>query len=573
MLIKEAFWKNFQWILSLPLLRFIIKKLSPYLAANKKALPLDTQKAILEPQTSSNLLKIPQSLRLRGELSSLYSLSPKSLSGLDRLDSKEVYENFDITWRCYRDDLEIHAPLLEKGILAVRTACMNPSQQSPSPNADFSLSSRILSFCNSKDITHANKTVTLLRNLTAFCEPECTLNDENQYTVIHNKARREELFLPLVIKDSNGKQLGFYTYPWLSSNKTNVEFLGFEEFVVAGCIFGSSLMAQDQNNLSFPLIKHGIKFFPTQKILSIKCHLKIFGPYERMLFSEFEKQTLLMKKFEKKDKKIRLRYHLPYYDYILFGVELFGRGRISLVALNSFFEAVFIRKAQYEQEIRRICKIQDISVTIESPFENIFGTLPETKQYTKFIFEKLALSGEETEPQLDEKLQDENEQKLVKHCSSQLITNIQREDHRQIWDSLIKIQKTPLNNLEQLFKLANGVMIALACTGKKDYETCSLLPLSEKQIQLSFQKLNRELNNQYPAVVNLTTLDTLIAYDNNNDNSNSGLLFYFSACQSTLNKLITKEKLLDRAHENIGHYIKQEKTINTEKKPKIQKKG
>lgn len=481
-------------------------------------------------------------------LSPLYNKQGKGY-----LESKESNEQADPgepgEW-VQVDDLQIHPGLFHKGIIAIKPAVHTLSSDSLPNSTSFKLSARELVFGNS-ETTNAKKQIKLLDTLGTFSS-QPSYSTENQKTLIYNKARREEVFLPIFVKNREEQQFGFYIYPWLSSNKDNFEFPGFSQFVVAGCIFGSSLKGQDDNGGTFPLIKHDIKFYDKQKIVTIDFNQE-FGPYEKMLFSEFEKQTFLMKKFGKKNEKIQLYYHLPYYDYILFGVELFVRGRITLPALNSLFQVIFQRKSEHEEQIRKICEANDVLVKIESPFENIFGKLPaNVTDYAKFIFDKLNLPYTETEiePELDAKLQKEKEENLVQHCLSQLTTNTYRTDHRQAWENLAKIQKAKLDNLEQLFKLANATMIALACNGKKNYETCSLLPASEKQIQVSFAELNKQLDNKYPIVVNMTTLDALITCDN----TSKGLLFYFGHGHNTLSKLIYKDGILDAARANVNRY-------------------
>lgn len=471
-------------------------------------------------------------------------------------NKKEVVSKTN--WDSYHD-LEINSDLFKRGIIAVRPYMFNPPKQSITDGTHFTLSSRELLFGNSENKTGAKKTIKLLNNLEKFYGQQGSF-EENQNIVIFNKTRREEMFLPILVKDMQEKNFGFYIYPWLSLNSNDFKFSGFKQFVIAGCIFGSSLKGRDQYGGAFELIKHDIKFYAAQKIVDIEFNLKAFSPYEITLFSEFEKLALLIKRLAKRHETVRLYYHLPSYDYILFGVELFLRGRITLSALDLFFKAVFLRKSQHINEINRICKIHEIEVNIESPFENLFGILSNEYECTKFILNKLELCEKEIEPELNEKLQNENEKMFVQYCLDRLKTNAQYENHRQTWESFISIGEFEITNLEQLFKMANAVMVALACKDKKDYETCSLLPLSEKQIQVSYADLNKKLNNQYPAVFNITTLDPLVSYDNNNN----GLLFYFRNCQETLAKLITKRKILDRAHENISHYVTKKDPLDIE---------
>ncbi len=460
-------------------------------------------------------------------------------------------------WKALKG-LDLHSDLFKKGVLVVRptpsigSSPVRTSRKNILPDdTQFTLNSRELIFGNSTT-TNAKKPINLLKTLEASCgEPPCS-SSESPTILIYNKARRDEIFLPVITQDPQGKKLGFYVYPWLSLNNSNFEFSGIKKYVVAGCIFGSSLKARDDNDGTFPLIKHDIKLYNEQKIVDIEFNLAKFGSYERMLFSELEKLALLMKKFSNKDEQTELYYHLPYYDYILFGVELFVRGRITFDALDLFFNAMFQRKMQHEREIRRICQAHSISVKIESPFENIFGTLPTgTTEYAQFIFDKLGLSQTEIKPLLDAKSEKEHEAKLVEYCASQLTTNTHRPEHRQVWEDLLSIKKDKIDDLEKLFKLANAAMIAIASKENKNYETCSLLPVSEKQIQLGFAELNKQLGNKYPAVVNMTTLDPLITYDP----VSRGLLFYFRGdYQEKLRKLITKQDWSQRVHENIAHH-------------------
>ncbi len=523
----------------------------------KKALPPKTALATLPPPSNPivHLVQTEQSSPSATPTTPL--LKPSSSPRLDPLykqdagglESKASNEQVTTEKWAQFADLQVHPGLFQRGIVAVKPVVSTLSSDSLPNSMSFKLSTRELVFGD----THTpmpKKQIQLLNQLDTF-SGQPSYSAENQRPFIYNTKRRDEVFLPVFLGNGEEKQFGFYIYPWLSSNKDNFEFSGFSQFVVAGCIFGSSLKGQDDNGCIFPLIKHDIKFYPTQKIVAIDFNQE-FGPYEHMLFSEFEKQTLLMKKFGKKNEKIQLYYHLPYYDYILFGVELFVRGRITLPALNSLFQVIFQRKSQHKEQIRKICEANDILVKIESPFENIFGKLPENvTDYAKFIFDKLNLPYTETElePELDTKLQKEKQEKLVQHCLSQLTTNTYRADHQEAWKNLARIQKTKLDNLEQLFKLANATMIALACNGKKNYETCSLLPASEKQIQVSFAELNKQLDNKYPIVVNMTTVDTLITYDN----TSKGLLFYFVHGHKTLSKLINKANILDAARANVNN--------------------
>jgi len=71
------------------------------------------------------------------------------------------------------------------------------------------------------------------------------------------------------------------------------------------------------------------------------------------------------------------------------------------------------------------------------------------------------------------------------------------------------------------------------------------LPLSEKQIQTSYQEFSKKQPSIYSGVVNISYLDFCLGYGF----INRGNAFYFNDCQSILNELISYE-LLESAYKN-----------------------
>lgn len=377
---------------------------------------------------------------------------------------------------------------------------------------------------------------------------------EEKSVVLFNKGHREEIFLPIIFerKDQN---IGLYFYPWISKNSNSFKFAGFRQYVTAGCLFGSSLKGMDQHGSSFELIKHDIKFFSEQKIELIIYNPEAPNPYEQMLFSEFEKQCLLIDSFSKLGQPKHLLFHLPYYDYVLFGVELFIRGRITFDALDSFFKMIFAKRDEYISKISEICKRHNINVRIESPFDNLFGSIDDQTDISQFILRKLNLSSEEVSSNIELCIQQENEKNLVQYCLKQLQTNNHNEEHRMVWQDCLQLESESIVNLEQLFKIANANMIAIGAKGRNEYETCSLLPLSEKQIQVTYDSFSKrcaakfvEETKSYPPVFNATTFEPLLTYSP----TTKGLIFYFSLCQEALAKLISDKKILKISYQNVG---------------------
>ena len=149
--------------------------------------------------------------------------------------------------------------------------------------------------------------------------------------------------------------------------------------------------------------------------------------------------------------------------------------------------------------------------------------------------------------------------RLVNRCLSLLKTNTVNPGHCKVWQDFIASDPNEPASIEDLFKMANAVMIGAASNDKQDYETCSLLPLSEKQIQVQYEACRDKLKTSsssphYPAVLNLTTFEPVITYSP----TTNGLLFYFAYCLQSLSTLITDKKIAYHAARNIGLFFQKE---------------
>lgn len=471
-------------------------------------------------------------------------------------------KNTSSVWIPYRDVL-INSQYFKHGLVLLSPKHLNSVKTNQKSNSFFikdrefffyipTISDDTMKKSSAPDIRSAKKAKVLLSTLINFASinPVSIKSFGEESAVLFNKRHREEIFLPIVF-DKKDKNVGLYFYPWISKSTNNFKFSGFTQYVTAGCLFGSSLKAMNQNGAVFELIKHDREFYDGEKITLIVYNPEAPSPYEQMLFSEFEKQCLLIDSFSKPGQSKNLLFHLPYYDYALFGVELFIRGRMSFEALDSFFKTIFAKRDEYISKINEVCKRHNITVQVESPFDNLFGCVTNNTNITEFILSKLNLASKELGSHVEISAQQENEKKLVQYCLNQLQTNRYNEDHRLVWQDSLKLESESIVNLEQLFKIANANMIAIGSKGKHEYETCSLLPLSEKQIQVTYDSFSKKASKEltsYPPVFNLTTFEPLLTYSP----TTKGLLFYFSHCQESLVKLISDKKILETSYENVG---------------------
>lgn len=423
--------------------------------------------------------------------------------------------------------------------------------------------------------------------------------DPNTVPSITNDRHKEELFLSLILKptttsadDTNGMQdVGLYMYPWLSLHDDNhrFEFSGFSKFVVAVCMFGSTLKAIDERGCEFPFMKHNRKFFETQKIHGIDYNALAANPYEQMVFSEFEKWCYFVNAFSKPRQKKELVCHLPHWDYVLFALGLYIDQKMTFPALLQFLDVIFVKSLEYWKKIKSISKQHGIEVTILSPFDNLFSDMssaftymegtsgePKFKKiFIEFVFHTLLRLRQKLdgEPQSDKRYnlsrqQDQeeilssfkNEGKFVEVCLNALQQkeNVSNEELGGVWHDFGTVEQQSKNkvvDIEGLLRAANAVTVAFTAKGSVPNTVCSVCELTEKQIEVAYSQFSKAYGaanpgekNPYVSICNTTIIDPCIPYSL----TTKGTFYYFSNNEATtLSKLMTKN-ILRYAYGNVG---------------------
>ncbi len=516
--------------------------------------------------------------------------------------------------------LVVHVPLLEKGILAVaapKVAAENLSEHK------FTLGSRTLVIgADQKDFSDSDPSKTkrkqkefekliidhrklLLNILNATHVPfpkaaaisaialqliteysgYFSLHTSDPEDIIFNPTRRDEIFLPLTPK-------GPYVYPWLSRNAGQFQFTGgFDQFVTCGCIFGSSLLAEDQKENFFPVIKHYFDLFPTQQIQDVTGDDP--AVYEEHALSTLTIYASFIQKHAKQNQPRKLLYHLPYYDYFMFGIELYLKNKITLSALDKFYRLLLDKRDELIDAILTICKSYNIDVVIHSPFEPLFESIADRIETERSNTESPSIASAVISrvcpPEVLAKLNSNREpgvgveksdiKAVAQYClqalmlaatsdsktnpnSSTATTAAHAETttaaamlkrQRQVWTDFaafetdIKIdEKTgaqkikisdAIKNIEDLLQIGNAVMHGVASYGKPNYSVCALNSLTEKQIATSYStltKANKASHKSYGAIVNLHEIDRTLVYTRENNKSNKGLVFYAGAAAPEL---------------------------------------
>jgi hypothetical protein len=461
--------------------------------------------------------------------------------------STSIAKSTSSDWFPWRG-LYINLPLFEKGIVVV-SATNGAEENHTHLDGGFSFKKGRFVFSSIKNQQKSlQKTVGLANQLLCFA----TKSGRNirsldlDATVLVNQSRHEEVFLPIAFNENaQHGPIGVYLYPWATKSLKSKEFSGCSKFVTAGCVFGARMLGYNSNGEEIKFLDHNLQWDSETVITAIHYNDQEANPFELVVFSECEKICLLIDSFVAQNQPKQLLYHLPAYDYILFCVNLFVRGNMTYEALNDFIHACLIKKRSYEKRIGGICASHGIEVIFNSPFDNIFNALDLTNP-TSAILACL---------QIDLLQQPISEEQLVAICIKQLQDNSSHLQQNKIWQDFFAVHSPEtIKNLESLLKLGNAVIVALAAYGKQNFETCVLLPLSEKQIQVGYNNFSQKCVREnfvnaslYPNTLNFTVFDPLITYSSSAD----GLLFYCSCHLEIISAMIEEKKITEHAARNL----------------------
>ncbi len=414
----------------------------------------------------------------------------------------------------------------------------------------FKLNSRVFHITNR--IERKVKKQTELLNIIFKMSSNIFVPDESK--VISNKNRREEIFLPVININNN---INFYAYPWTyKKNELPDNFNGFERYVSAVCMFGSDLKGSDNHDAKIVLIKHGIKFYRDQKIERMNLDQEYFNFYEEVLKFELKKLSSFIAETSKKNtEEILISIHLPYYDYILFVIDLFLDNKLSDFALAEFAEIMMKAVPRYEKFIKEEFSNTQYNIKICSPFDSIFGNLIHTAEDScDLLFKMFDIIGIELDSEMN--FSPEEKQLLTDKMLNKLQASVypSDSDQKSIWKSIIDCKGAEnIRCLEDLLQLGNSVIPMTAAFRSKPFDTCSVLPVTEKQIQVSHEDYSRKLD--HPPAFYLTFLDSMIGHNFSSENASSSAAvsaFYFNSQNSgDLKNFIQEDRVLIRASENI----------------------
>jgi hypothetical protein len=408
-------------------------------------------------------------------------------------------------------------------------------------------------------------------------------------SIITTENRSDEIFFPFSFIDkTKSTPTGLYLYPWLSlpsagaqaKDEFTKEFKGFTDFFTGSCLFGSTLQGIDDQGHPIPLIKADLQLYPGQKIVKINYE-KSLQLHEVTQLQELEKLAALASCItakEEKSKNSKIYYHLPGYDYLLMGVELYLKGHMTPSAFESFCYIVLKRQATYTKLITQISSKCGIPIIVVSPFTLIFDKLPHlSEKGSKDEVRALAAAVLDIfgiRPLSDAKPQEEREDRLaakraqaelaaVLKCTQSIKSKLNPSNPLSIvWNDFIEYAEKPVLSLRDLWHLGNTVMVGVVTYNKALYSVCAFHPVSEKYMFVQYGKYvkhsekqdNPEWQKKYPVIMCGTIMDEVQPHSKLYAKNRGQTFYYNRRTGSLLNTAIGEQqlKLLEGAGVNVA---------------------
>ncbi len=409
----------------------------------------------------------------------------------------------------------------------------------------------------------------------------CSNKDLGVVVTKVKKRKNGEIFFPFNFTDTHkSTQTGLYIHPSLPTSMTPEEkdrflkgFKGFTDFFTGSGLLGSALQGFDQYDNRISLITPNLKIHPDQLITEIHYEPRL-QLHETIQIQELTKLISLASQLAKEEKSnpANFYYHLPGYDYLLIGAELYLKGNMTKDAFNSFCYTVLNRHASLAKHIEAIGRLYGFPITIVNPFQLFFGTLeinflegsPEGEAKKALLGEKILnilqiSSVEEHTP--EQRIRDEVF--VVLNCIDKL-KNGPDNTLATVWKDFSEHSSKPVQTLKELGHIGNTVMMGAIAYKKTPYSVCIFRPVSEEFIFVQHERYaehNEAKQNdaawkeKYPPVQNCTVMDTAHLHSTR-AGRNNGQSFY---CLRAVGNLFKRKeifgkpsRLLEQAGQNVA---------------------
>ncbi len=385
-------------------------------------------------------------------------------------------------------------------------------------------------------------------------DPTLVAVENHDIPVIFDTLRRDRVYIPYAIDEDQG----VYVHPWLAG-PSQVSATGSyalpSVLVTAVCLCGSNLIAIGNLGTRRQLMKHDIQLYPGEKIVDITYDDTAPNPFKTL---QDHMQAQIAKLFSKISKDVaskRVVCHAPDWDYVLFATSLFLKRQMDRKALGLLIYYVRKERERVQQSVVELYQgLEHLTVRVLSPFDGVFlacadkankiildidvcfemGDADMEDQVTTH-FQSLAAEvlnllelNDVDEGNVDQVAVDET--KLVRRVVA-LAKQCGEDALPKVWHDFLAREKRTENlnspsmtmsqctveegikTVEQLFDVANPIVLGVASYGCAPGAVVSALPSAEKPIQVEYHKLTRDdlVGVSYPSICCLTLFEPVVA--------------------------------------------------------------
>ena len=374
------------------------------------------------------------------------------------------------------------------------------------PQAPFTAPEQFNESASKDRRRYKKKGLSLWRNLIPNGEDLEFINDDFSVSSeiskdiprICREKSREEYYIPLAYKYKGLPAGGNYMHIWeagipsqTKNARCSIKQKPFKEFFTGGCLFGVPLYGTDQFGNKHSLTNPYHEIPKGSKIQHIDSPYEIH-PDEILTRESLVNVVHMVRALG--DKNVVLKYHLPFANYAIYGINWFLKGNMSRESLASYFKILTARVNSQKSYLKSVSSNFGITINACSTLDPLGLERLNTNKVFEELLEKLNISAE-----VNDKMTNKDLELVKKKIFYAIIEFMKKQQgpNAKVWqhisskinDKLLDVSNEDLLTLNYLDYSAN---LAASAYNHEERETASVLPSHESPVNHFYKKIFAE---------------------------------------------------------------------------------
>lgn len=388
----------------------------------------------------------------------------------------------------------------------------------------------------------------------------------NVYNMVSAEVR-SEVYVPVAVFHRNKLRGGAYAYIWRcctaeqakDSQTRPLASAPVTAIVTGMCMFGTNIMGVDKNGQKHPLTNTFYTLPDGACIERIELAREGLHPYERMMLREFELQLPMIKALGNGLSQ-KVFYQCVHAEYILYGINAYIRGEMTLRALHVYTRYVSERANLIREAIEKSCEKHGVEFdggqsTLSCLFENLRAD--KVSSHENWYFHFLSMHGIQAD-EISSNISTEKRLIILKNVFSNCIDKLASQNgvHGEVWSHIKKMilshnvegnQRMDTSSLLTLNFLNYAAKVAIVKGSHPSKNLCLLHPIQEKAMALAYKDLHAE---KFGEILAINWVPPIFSHGSFKDG-----LYYLEKHKDTINHLIHEGVLEFCALETGAHAI------------------